>query len=230
MKRDFYCQGRQGRQVNFTASQPTFSFFLASPFLAAHSGRCEAAHPPRWRTEPPPKPPHFVDFRGLRPTVATIIATVRLSEPWLLEGSKLVEVRTVYDRQPANNRSAIGNRSRLFVDAVDGRSAIARRYRDLVAEHSSDLGGAEVLSEAQRQMIRRAASLACWCENIECKLAEGEDIDIGPYTTATNALRRVLVDLGLERRSKDVTLHERLAAYQTRANASAPIAATEGGS
>jgi hypothetical protein len=117
----------------------------------------------------------------------------------------LAEVRTVYDRQPANNRSAIGNRSRLFVDAVDGRSAIARRYRDLVAEHSSDLGGTGVLSEAQRQMIRRAASLACWCEAIESKLADGEDIDIGPYTTATNALRRVLVDLGLERRAKDIT-------------------------
>jgi hypothetical protein len=117
----------------------------------------------------------------------------------------LSDLRTVYDRQPANNRSAIGNRSRLFVDQVDGRSAIARRYRDLVAEHSSDLGGAEILSEAQRQMIRRAASLACWCEAIECKLAEGADIDIGPYTTATNALRRVLVDLGLERRARDLT-------------------------
>lgn len=115
------------------------------------------------------------------------------------------DVRTVYERQPTNNRSAIGNRSRLFVEAVDGRSAIARRYRDLVAEHSSDLGGAELLSEAQRQMIRRASSLACWCEAVESRLAEGEDIDIGTYTTATNALRRVLVDLGLERRARDVT-------------------------
>lgn len=115
------------------------------------------------------------------------------------------DVRTVYERQPTNNRSAIGNRSRLFVEAVDGRSAIARRYRDLVAEHSSDLGGAELLSEAQRQMIRRASSLACWCEAVESRLAEGEDIDIGTYTTATNALRRVLVDLGLERCARDVT-------------------------
>ena len=139
------------------------------------------------------------------------------------------EVRTAYDRQPANNRSAIGNRSRLFVDAVDGRSAIARRYRDLVAEHSSDMGGADGLSEAMRQMIRRAASLAVWCEAVECKLAEGEDIDISSYTTATNALRRVLVDLGLERRAKDVTLHDRLALYETKANAPTAIPEATGG-
>ena len=113
--------------------------------------------------------------------------------------------RRVFERQPRNNRSAIGNGTRLFVDSLDGRSALARRYRDLVAEHTSDLGGADCLSEAQRQLIRRSASLAVWCEAVEAKLAAGEEIDIGTYTTATNALRRVLIDLGLERRARDAT-------------------------
>lgn len=105
--------------------------------------------------------------------------------------------------RPANNRSAVANGSRLFVEEIDGRSAIARRYRDLVAEFTSDIGGDP--TEAQKQLIRRAASLSTWAEAQEVKLANGEDIEIGPLTTAANSLRRILQDIGLERRSRDVT-------------------------
>ena len=104
---------------------------------------------------------------------------------------------------PPATRSAVANGSRLFVEGLDGRSALARRYRDLVAEFTRDLGGDP--SEAQRQLIRRASSLAVWCEAVEVRLANGEDVDIGPYTTAANSLRRILADIGLERRARDVT-------------------------
>lgn len=100
-------------------------------------------------------------------------------------------------------RSAVANGSRLFVEGLDGRSALARRYRDLVAEFTSDIGGNP--SEAEKQLIRRAASLSTWCEAQEVRLASGEDIEIGPLTTAANSLRRILQDIGLERRSRDVT-------------------------
>ena len=36
-------------------------------------------------------------------------------------------------------------------------------------------------------------------------MANGKDIDIAEFTTATNALRRLLADLGLERRQRDLT-------------------------
>jgi hypothetical protein len=107
--------------------------------------------------------------------------------------------------QASKGKSAISNGTRLFIDGLDGRSALARRYRDLVGEFVSDLGGAEVISEAQRAIIRRAASLCVWCEAVEVRLAAGEEIEITPYTTAANSLRRLLVDIGLERRARDVT-------------------------
>lgn len=95
-------------------------------------------------------------------------------------------------------RSAVANGTRLFVEGLDGRTALARRYRDLVFEFAADLGDRP--SEAQRQLIRRAASLSVWCEAVEVRLANGEEVDIGKLTTASNALRRILSDLGIERR------------------------------
>ena len=56
-----------------------------------------------------------------------------------------------------------------------------------------------MISEAQRAIVRRAASLCVCCEAVEVRLAAGEAIDIAPYTTAANSLRRLLVDIGLER-------------------------------
>ena len=105
--------------------------------------------------------------------------------------------------QTLKGKSAISNGTRLFIDGLDGRSALARRYRDLVAEFVSDIGGADIISAAQRAIVRRAASLCVWCEAVEVRLAAGEEIDI--YTTAANSLRRLLVDIGLERRARDVT-------------------------
>lgn len=101
------------------------------------------------------------------------------------------------------HRSAVANGSRLFVEGLDGRSALARRYRDLVHAFTADIGGDP--SESQKQLIRRAASLSTWCEAQEVKLANGEDVEIGPLTTAANSLRRILADIGLERRARDVT-------------------------
>jgi len=104
---------------------------------------------------------------------------------------------------PPTARSAVANGSRLFVQELDGRSALARRYRDLVAEFTRDIGGDP--SEAQKQLIRRAASLSTWCEAQEVRLANGDDVEIGPLTTAANSLRRILTDIGLERKPRDIT-------------------------
>src|SRR5690606_32608549 len=90
-----------------------------------------------------------------------------------------------------------------FVIPVDGRSVLARRYRDVLAQLTADLGGDP--SEAQSIIARRAATLAVWCEQAESAMASGGDLDIATFTTAANSLRRLLADLGLERRMRDVT-------------------------
>ena len=86
---------------------------------------------------------------------------------------------------------------------VDGRSMMARRFREITAGIESDLGGD--LTEAQRHIIARAATLACWCEERETELAQGQEFDASQYATVSNAMRRLLSDLGLERRARDVT-------------------------
>lgn len=60
-------------------------------------------------------------------------------------------------------------------------------------------------TEAQRHIMARAATLALWCEAEETKLADGSDFDAGAYATISNSLRRLLCDLGLERRARDIT-------------------------
>jgi hypothetical protein len=109
----------------------------------------------------------------------------------------------ILDGPKSQGRSRISNGNGVFLEGVDGRCVLARRYRDILASLVSDLAGDP--SEAQSLIARRSATLAVWCELAEARMAKGDDLDIGEFTTATNALRRLLADLGLERRARDVT-------------------------
>src|SRR5262245_14734146 len=77
-------------------------------------------------------------------------------------------------------RSAVTNGRRLFVEG-DGNSAWSRRYRDLIAGHVSDLGGRDVLSEAQLSLVRRASAIEVELEQAEGKLSLGQDVDLDAY-------------------------------------------------
>jgi hypothetical protein len=57
-----------------------------------------------------------------------------------------------------NARSRVAN-GRAVLPGVDGRSTWVRRLRDVMALHLSDLGGDDNVSEAERSIIRRAATL-----------------------------------------------------------------------
>ena len=91
----------------------------------------------------------------------------------------------------------------IALEGVDGRSWGARRYRELVADLVEHLGGE--VTAPQEALIRRAGQLQVWCEEQEAVFARNEPFDVALYTTAANALRRLLVDLGLERKARDVT-------------------------
>jgi hypothetical protein len=89
----------------------------------------------------------------------------------------------------------------------------------LIAGHASDLGGRDTLSAAQFSLVRRASAIECELELMEGKLSKGDEVDLDVFTRTSSHLRRILETLGLERRAKDVTLHDRLALYHTAANA-----------
>jgi hypothetical protein len=114
------------------------------------------------------------------------------------------------------HRSSVSNGSRLFaVAGLDGRTQTARRFRDLIESMTNDLGGADLLSEAQRQLIRRAATLAVMAEATEADVVRDMACDLNNYGMIADRLRRILETLGVERRARDVgprTIRDRLLA------------------
>jgi len=113
--------------------------------------------------------------------------------------------------EPATSRSRITNGA--LIDG-DGRSAWARRMRDLIALHLSDLGGEDNVSEAEKSIVRRVATLTVELERMESAFAEAgealpEQLDL--YQRTAGNLRRLLETVGIARRAKPVeTLQEYL--------------------
>ena len=109
--------------------------------------------------------------------------------------------------RPLDQRSAVTNGRRLFVHGGDGRGPWARRMRDVIELHISDLGGIEAASEAEKSIIRRAATLTIELERLEAKFSAGKalDTDLDMYQRCSNSLRRLLEAVGIQRRPRDVT-------------------------
>jgi hypothetical protein len=88
----------------------------------------------------------------------------------------------------------------LFVEGGDGRSAWARRWKDLIVAHAADLGDPASLSEAQVSLVRRASAMEIALEQIEARMSEGQDIDLDRYVRTASRLSRLLALLGIKRR------------------------------
>lgn len=107
-------------------------------------------------------------------------------------------------------RSRITNGAR-FLPSVDGRSVWARRARDLLELHISDLGGEDNVSEAQRSLCRRAAVIETELEYQEFAFAEARAAGREPkmarldlYSRLSGNLKRLLEAVGIERRARPV--------------------------
>lgn len=97
------------------------------------------------------------------------------------------------------SRTKIANNSKILA-GVDGRSAGARRYREILANLTSSVlrNHLPPITEAEMSLLRRAATLSIICEGLDAALARGEPVDPLAYSTAANALRRIVTDLGLK--------------------------------
>jgi hypothetical protein len=119
----------------------------------------------------------------------------------MLENVSAVRPGSV-DRAP-RVRSAVTNGKRLHVIAP-GDGKWSRRFADILGEIVSDLGGADRLSEGQRQIARRCATISIACERMEGEAAAGNQIDLDVYGTLTDRLGRAFHRLGLKRQPKRV--------------------------
>jgi hypothetical protein len=108
------------------------------------------------------------------------------------------------DTPAPRTRSAVTNGRRLHV-IPSGDSAWGRRFKDILAQIVSDLSGPETLSEGQRQLARRCATIAIECERLEGLAVAGSPIDLELYGRLTDRLGRAFQRLGLDRKTKDIT-------------------------
>ena len=95
------------------------------------------------------------------------------AETTLPQAAKMASDRPRLGPRLAAQRSRVSNGSDVLPD-VDGRSAIARRYRDIIAAIMTDQGGADRMSEARQQLVRRFAAASVLAEQLELRIANGE--------------------------------------------------------
>jgi hypothetical protein len=112
--------------------------------------------------------------------------------------------RVQVEPRARKTRSRVTNGKSAFVEA-DQRGPWARRWRDVLGEIIGDLGGSSVLSEGQKQLARRCATIAIACERMEGQAAQGRDINLEVYGTLTDRLGRCFQRLGLKRQARNIT-------------------------
>ena len=105
---------------------------------------------------------------------------------------------------PSRARSAVTNHKDLL-PGLDGRSATARRFRDLVNAFVADMGGLDCCSQIKLGLVRRLAATTVQAEMLEARMVNGEAIDIATLCTLASTTVRLSQRLGLERRARNVT-------------------------
>jgi hypothetical protein len=100
---------------------------------------------------------------------------------------------------------------RQLLPGIDNRCYWVRRVRDIIDRHTTDLGGDDALSEAERSIIKRAATLVCEAERMDRRFAQVPEngsvplAELHTYSMLANTLRRLLDMAGLEKRTHDIT-------------------------
>jgi hypothetical protein len=128
---------------------------------------------------------------------------------------KLARSRTAEQRK-RHARSRVSNGADILTD-VDGRSLVARRFRDIASAITTDQGGADHLSEARLQLVRRFAAAAVIAEQMESDLANGKPIDVAQHALLCSSLVRIARQIGVNRIPKTIvpSLDEYLARHHT---------------
>jgi hypothetical protein len=92
------------------------------------------------------------------------------------------------------NRSRVTNGTRLL-EGIDGRTPSARRFRDLIDSFASDLGGMQQLSEAERALVKQAASVTIRAEQLQAGIVRGDAVDPDELIRLSNTSRRLLASI-----------------------------------
>jgi hypothetical protein len=112
---------------------------------------------------------------------------------------------TAQPRRRRHRSSVTAGRKLFEPGTADGRYHAAIRYKDILEQLQEDLGGNDMLSEAQRQLCRMAATLCAQAEIMAGRSVAGGEFDVSCFATIANSARRLLESIGLERKARDIT-------------------------
>lgn len=104
----------------------------------------------------------------------------------------------------SHGRSKVSNGKDILPDC-DGRSVIARRYRDIASAILIDQGGADLCSESRKQLVRRFAAAAVLAEQMEAALARGQEISITEHCLLASTMVRIGHRIGIDRIPKPIS-------------------------
>lgn len=130
-------------------------------------------------------------------------------------GQHVVSILMPRDRRMNVKAKAAQSRvttGKHILPGVDGRSPLARRYRDVLSALVVDQGGIDRLTEARVQLCRRFAASACIAEAMEADLVNGKQIDISEHCLLSSTLVRLANRIGINRTAREIipTLHQYL--------------------
>jgi len=94
-----------------------------------------------------------------------------------------------------------GGVDKRLLPEVDGRSLVFKRYKEIASAILADQAGVAD-SEVRRQLIRRFSAAACLAEQLEIKMANGEQISIAEHATLSSTLVRLAQPIGINRATK----------------------------
>ena len=121
--------------------------------------------------------------------------------PKLTADAAHMEIENRPETAPKGGRKV---RLRTLAD-LDRRTNAAKATFDLRDRLVADLGGSDHLTAMHMEIIDNVAVMGAMLKDAAAGYLTGEPTDIAEYTTLANAQRRLLADLGLERRSRDIT-------------------------
>lgn len=94
-----------------------------------------------------------------------------------------------------------GEKVRLkTLDDLDKRTRAARDTADLRESLAADLGGWDEVSVMEQELITSAALVGAMIRHRAASYLEGQPVDMGEFMSLTNSQRRLLSDLGYDRR------------------------------
>ena len=107
--------------------------------------------------------------------------------------------------KPAKKQNKGKTKPQLLTRAtLDGRTNAARYFDDLASNIEADLGGRAALSTIELALIEGFCGAAVTLQNLNTRLALGQDIDLSQHAQCVSAMVRVASRLGLQRRARDV--------------------------